>query len=93
MRLLIEGKCVDPATTGNFIEFLIGQTGTAAVAILALWQLDRLHKDALRREQENTNSHREDKRALIEALQANAKAIAELESTVERLIDRAGRNA
>lgn len=69
----------------GFIEWIIGQSGTAAVAALSLWMLNRSYQDSLRRERENSESHREDKRQLIEALQSNAKALTALEAACERI--------
>ena len=81
MRLLF----LDNTVETGFIEFLIGQTGTAAIAAIALWQLNRAYTDSLRREHENTQTQRDDKKALIGALQNNAKALTALESACENM--------
>jgi hypothetical protein len=72
----------------GLIEWIVGQTGTAAVAAIALWQLNRAYTDAIRREKDNTDTHRQDKQALLTALSDNAKALAALEAACERITDK-----
>ena len=76
----------------TFVQWLVGQTGTAALAGLALYLLDRSYRDSLRREKETAEQGREDRRQLIAVLGENAKLCASLQSAVEALTREFGRS-
>lgn len=76
----------------TFVQWLIGQVGTAGLAGLALYLLDRSYRDSLRREKESAEQGREDRRQLIAALGENAKMCASLQSSVEALTREVGRS-
>lgn len=72
----------------GFIQFLTTQVGLGGVAALALWLNNRAYQDALRREREYSDASREDKRAMMDVMQANTKALAALESAIENMTGR-----
>lgn len=76
-----------------FIQWLTSQVGTAGLAGLALFLLDRSYRDSLRREKETVEQGREDRRQLIGVLGDNAKMCASLQSAVEALTREFGRSS
>ena len=94
----------------SFIQWIVGQTGTAGIAVLAIWIMKVMneqsivrrtedmkreqerHDEAVRRERENADIHREDKRAMMEIVRAHTESNARLTDAVLRL-DRTARGA
>lgn len=76
----------------SFVQWLTTQVGTAGLAGLALYLLDRSYRDSLRREKETAEQGREDRRQLITVLGDNAKMCASLQSAVEALTREFGRS-
>jgi hypothetical protein len=68
---------------GDFLQWLIAQGGTGGLAAFALWMLNRVWADALRREQERGTEQRDDKIQLSTILAENTKALVRLESLIE----------
>lgn len=77
----------------TFIQWLTSQVGTAGLAGLALYLLDRSYRDSLRREKESAEQGREDRRLLIVALGENAKMCTSLQAAVEALTREFGRSS
>lgn len=87
----------------SFIQWIIGQTGTAGIAALSIWIMkvqndqavarrkeDKLREEerndeAIRRERENADVHRDDKRLLMEIVRSNTESNARLTDAVLRL--------
>lgn len=71
----------------SFAQWVVGQGGIAGIACLALWLLNRTYQDALRRERENAETHRQDKERMIQALEKNAEVMARLDNAMSELVD------
>lgn len=67
---------------GPIMEWLVGQTGPTAVAVMALYFMQQNHTAYVSRERENAEVHRDDKTRMMEALENNAVATAKLESAI-----------
>lgn len=67
----------------DFLQWLVAQGGVGGLAAFALWMLNRVWTDALRREQQRSAEQREDKIRLASVLEANTKALVRLESLIE----------
>jgi hypothetical protein len=67
----------------TFIQWLVGQAGIGGLAAMALYLLDKAHKDALRREREYAEANREDKKQLLAMLSEIATTMSELKSAIE----------
>ncbi len=67
----------------DFLQWLVAQGGVGGLAAFALWMLNRVWTDALRREQQRSAEQREDKNRLASVLEENTKALVRLESLIE----------
>ena len=70
---------------GTIMEWLLGQTGPTAIAIMALYFMQQNHTAYVARERENAEVHRNDKTRMMEALEGNAVATAKLEAAIASL--------
>lgn len=69
----------------SLIELILGQTGLAGVAVLALVFMHKDHKRQHEEIKRQRDREREDKVLLIEVLSHNTEAITALRETVDRL--------
>ena len=69
----------------TIMEWLLGQTGPTAIAVMALYFMQQNHTAYVARERENAGTHRDDKTRMMEALESNAVATAKLESAIVSL--------
>ena len=60
------------------VEYVLSQSGLAVVAGLALWFMWQQQKEALRREERNSEIHRQDKLSILEALEDVTRSNTEL---------------
>ena len=69
----------------SIMEWLLGQTGPTAIAVMALYFMQQNHTAYVARERENAEVHRGDKTRMMEALENNAVATAKLEAAIVSL--------
>jgi hypothetical protein len=69
----------------GFLEWAVGQSGIAGLAIMALYTLNVNYQTALRREREYAESNRDDKKQLLEVLSQNTVALTRLASMIESM--------
>lgn len=70
----------------TLLQWILTQTGATAIAGLALWLLDRAHKDRLRDYEETVKTGREDRKELISVISENAKTFTALQGAIENLM-------
>ena len=66
-------------------EWIVSQSGLAMVAALALWIMWLQQRDALRRERENSEIHRQDKLRITGVLEDVARSNTELCQLIREL--------
>jgi hypothetical protein len=72
----------------NFFQYLIEQTGPVAVALLSLWFMQQNHTAYVKRESDNSQSHREDKARMFEVVNNNTAASTRLITLIENRVPR-----
>lgn len=68
------------------LQWIGTQVGATGIAVLALWLLDRAHKDRLRDNDEAIKTGREDRKELIAVISENAKTFTALQGAIENLM-------
>lgn len=74
-----------------FIEWLIGQAGIGGLAAMSLYLLNRSHQDSVRREKEYADTNRADKIEMMRIVGEMAKAITNLEKSLDSIVTRRAR--
>lgn len=70
----------------SMMEWIVTQVGLAGLAAFSIFIVKQTYQDALRREQDSAQSHREDKTELIGALKENASAMTALKAAIDRIV-------
>ncbi len=69
----------------QFVQWLVGQSGVAGVATLALWMLRQAYEDRDRAHREMIDREKEVSDTMIQALQEHTAAVAKNTAALEEL--------
>ena len=69
----------------TLFQWAFQQGGITVVAIMAIVLMYRVYTDAVRRERENSEVHRDDKKLMLAAFTENARVLVALQSAIEGL--------